>query len=372
MAVAILPPVLPWLTAKLNLTLAMAGTLVSVIQLSTGMFQPLVGHWMDRKGRPWLLAPSLTWVGILLGLVGVVNHYGLLLVVVGLAGLGSAVYHPLGMVMVRNTLPQRGGTAMSIWSLGGTAGMALAPLVALAIVSVFGLAGMWLLAVPAIVLALAATLLKTYRLPVSLPAANIRRLGAATAAADRAGRKNLFLLSTALFFRSILQVSLNAFLPAFYTLRGFSPEYGALILALYLISGSVGSMTAGLLSDRIGRRTVTLASQVLGPVFIFGFLVTDGWLAATMLALGAANLYATFGAGVVYGQELIPSSPGAASGFIAGFAWGLGALFLGPIGAFGDNFGLPAALMVVAGLCLLATVFVVKLPETLRRGASTA
>lgn len=367
----VLPAALPLLMAKLDLTLALGGTVVALAKLTSGLFQPMVGHLMDRQGRPWLLPPSLIWTGVLIGAAGLVESYWALLLVAALGGLGSAVYHPLGMVMVRNTIPDRAGTVMSVWSVGGTLGMALAPLATLAVIAVAGVDGLWLFGIPAVALAAGCIMLGVHRLPVRLP-------GQARGSSDRqedflaAGtvsqggdQRSLTLLSAALFLRSVLQMSLSTFLPAFYTLQGFSPEQGALMLAFYLTCGSLGSVLGGLLSDRWGRKTVTLVSQVLGPLFVFGFLVTGGWLSVACLGLGAANIFATFSVGVVYGQELMPVRPAAASGYIAGLAWGLAAIVLGPVGAIGDRWGLAVALAAVAIVCLSAAILIMRLPETL-------
>ena len=370
MLLNVLPAALPWLIPRLGLTLAMAGSAVAAMKVTSGFAQPLVGYLMDRRGRPWLFAPSLLWTGLLTGAIAAVDDYAALVVLVAAAGLGSAVVHPLGMVMVRHTLPGRSGLAMSIWSAGGTLGLVLAPLPTVATLEGFGIPGLWLFAVPAALVALGASAVGVQRLPVTLalpqdgppPAAAQARRPRGLVPAN--GRPVLW-LTAALLVRSMLQMSLSTFLTVYYVRQhGYTPEAAAWMLLLYTLAGTAGSLLGGWWADRRGRREVTLLTQILAPAFAVAFLLTSGWPAAILLALTAAAIFSTFSVGAVYGQELLPEQPGTASGLIAGFAWGTAALLLGPVGAVADRVGLPLALSGVAVLCVVSALFIVPLPET--------
>lgn len=60
----------------------------------------------------------------------------LLLLLVG--GLGSAALHPAGASVARTALIRRPGLAVSVFGAGGTIGVAIGPLIVLAMVALVG------------------------------------------------------------------------------------------------------------------------------------------------------------------------------------------------------------------------------------------
>src|SRR5690606_35375654 len=95
------------------------------------------------------LPVTIIWCGTLTALLGVLSGYWLLLGAGLLAGLAGAVFHPLATVSVRALMGRYSAGAMSIFGVGGTIGMALVPLVAMGLVTRYGLRGMLWLLVPA-------------------------------------------------------------------------------------------------------------------------------------------------------------------------------------------------------------------------------
>lgn len=409
MLLAFLPPLLPILMEDMGLSLFMAGILVSTMTVANGMTQPIFGHWADRIGRPWWFGASLIVIGIGAGLFGTGGSYGTLLVLAALIGICGAAFHPMGMVMVPRALGGRPGAAMSIWSLGGTVGGAAAPIVTLGLVGKMDLGGLMWLAVPGLLLAAAAAGVGVSRLmpesrrqppaPMNAGDAGMHRRhekesfkaptigknpeGAKTAPDDgpssshkdsavttdpvaeiRTRNRWLSLLAVAAVARATALVGMNAFIPVYYTRMGFTTAVAGNMLVLYLLAGSAGSVAGALLADAIGRKPVTVWSQIIGALSVAAFALTDGWTATMFLLLAAMALYATFSVVIIYGQELMPHRPAMASGFLGGFAWGIGSLALGPLGALADTYGLGLALQLMAAVALLGLPMLLPLPET--------
>src|SRR5690606_28983897 len=147
-----LPPVLPVLLRDLNLSVALAAALATAVNVSSGLLQPILGAVVDRSGRPWMLPLAVLWCGAFMALFGLASSYVVLFAAAVLAGLGAALFHPLASVTLRAVVGRYSAGAMSIFGLGGTVGMASAPLATAAVIAWQGLPGIrWLVLLAALV-----------------------------------------------------------------------------------------------------------------------------------------------------------------------------------------------------------------------------
>ena len=127
------------------------------------------------------------------------------------------------------------------------------------IASQFGLGGVWLLAIPGLVIA-------------GVQLAGLAALGGATAharvATAFAGRDRWHatgLLLVALMVRGYVHFGLLTFIPLLeHDARHNSRAYGSRVLALMLFAGAVGTLLAGPLADRYGRRRMLTLSFLAG------------------------------------------------------------------------------------------------------------
>jgi MFS transporter, FSR family, fosmidomycin resistance protein len=87
-------PILPLLIEKLSLSLTLASGLASIASITSAVFQPIYGIASDRiRGRSLIvLGPLLSTV--CMSLIGVVPNAVLIGVLLLLAGVGSAAFHP--------------------------------------------------------------------------------------------------------------------------------------------------------------------------------------------------------------------------------------------------------------------------------------
>ena len=82
--------------------------------------------------------------------MGFAPTFGLLMVVLAIGGMGSAVFHPPAAAMSARVSEGKGsGLRLSLFSFGGTMGFAVGPLVAVGLVSIMGMKGLWIAMLPA-------------------------------------------------------------------------------------------------------------------------------------------------------------------------------------------------------------------------------
>jgi len=87
---AFLPPLLPLLVEKFQLTFTRAGILAMVLSFSSSLTQPLFGHPADRLGGRTLILPGPLVRGASLSFIGAVHHYPFLVFLLILDGMGAA------------------------------------------------------------------------------------------------------------------------------------------------------------------------------------------------------------------------------------------------------------------------------------------
>ena len=156
--------------------------------------------------------------------------------------------------------------------------------------------------------------------------------------------------------RSLCYTGLLTMLPLYFKSENISNVSASHLVTIMLLAGAFGGVLGGFLSDRYGRKKLIVISLLLATPLFFGFLVTQGFLSTLLLALAGAALLANFSVTVVAAQEAIPANKALAAGITMGFAGGLGALAVIPIGNIADAFGLSTAIYILFSLPILAGI----------------
>lgn len=335
-------PLLPLLSVNFHLSIGSLGLLSSLLLISSTLPQPVFGYLSDRlwKASPVVLGPILT--AIFISLVGVVNHTFLLALVVLLAGLSTAAFHPPAAAMIHRASDAHRSFVMAMFAASGTLGLAFGPIIILPIVLRYGLERIYLAAAPALVFAL-------LLLPVSrtLDTSGQPRPVADTGASfprSRSTRASIAILWLIVALRATLINSLRTFLPMLSIERGQTIMVGGLAVAIFLAAGAVGELSGGYLADRFGNKNVIVVSLASGIPVTLGFLLSDGYLAMGLLFLAGFVLFSSVSVNVVMGQHLMAAHASTAAG-IMGLAWGIGSLTTVAVGFLGDLLGLRAALI---------------------------
>lgn len=361
-----LPALLPFLVSRFDLSYTLAALVMLAWATSSSVIQPLFGLVSDRRGAAWLLPAGLAVGGVGMGLAAAAPSYWLVLVLVTVSGLGTAAYHPEGSKFAAYVSGRRRATGMSLFSIGGNVGYALGPIVTTGLVLQFGLEGGLLLAVPCLVVAF--LLLRALRYLRGL-APEPYQSRAAERDESQAGA--LGLLLGVVTFRSIAWFGLITFVPLWEVSLGHSEAHGNRLLAAMLLAGGVGTLLAGQLADRFGRRPVLTVSVLATAPLIFVYLGVGGTLGAVALALVGACVIGTFGVTMVMSQEYLPRRIGLASGLSIGLSIGLGGVAAVALGALADAVDLRTALYVSAAAPLAAALLCARLPPANARRAIT-
>jgi MFS transporter, FSR family, fosmidomycin resistance protein len=352
-----LPALLPFVVMRFDLSYTEVGALMLVSALASSIIQPLFGLWSDRRGAVWLLPAGVALAGGGMALAAASTSYAACLVFVTVSGLGTAAYHPEGSKFTAYVSGSRRASGMSLFSIGGNLGVALGALSTAPLLLGFGRLGGLGIAVPAVVVTGLLLATTPYLSGFAPERASERRVPGE----DRPGALTVLLGVIAL--RTAGWFGLLTFVPLWAVSLGHSEAYGNNLLSLMLLTGGIGTLAAGPLADRVGRRPVLVASVAATPPLVIVFVAVGGVLGAAALALVGACVVGTFGVTAVMSQEYLPSGIGLASGISIGFSIGLGGVAALALGALADAVDLETTMYMCAAVPALAIVLALLLPS---------
>jgi len=340
-----LPVVYPRLRETMGLSYAQVGFVAFVAGASASLMQLPFGYVSDRSDTRRIILLSILWIGVLMGLVGLSHSYWTLVALVGLGSLGSAAFHPAGATAAGSITTTRRGATLSIFSVSGTLGTALSPLLITAGIARAGPSATIVL----IPIALLMSLLYYRGSSWITDARHSSEAGKSPASAGGAPVQNdslvgLILAVLAVMCRSWFQVSLVTYLPEWLQSQGWPPVTSGQMLTVLLVSISAGTLLGGSLSDRIGRwQVLALSLGLLGPAQWL-FMTASGPAQIPWLMLVGALIGASFPVSVVMAQETWPQGVGLASALVMGLGWLPGGIGASVTGLLADQTSLTAAL----------------------------
>jgi FSR family fosmidomycin resistance protein-like MFS transporter len=350
---AMLTPLTPALQSRYGVSIAAVTLLSSVYSLTSSVLQPLLGILGERFDRRYAAALGPLMTGLGLTLMGFVPWFGALVLLVAVAGFGSGFFHPAGAAYVAlSSPPQKRGLWASLFSAGGTAGMALGPVFA-----GVGLTNLpWFALIGAVIAAI------TF---VVTPSGKAQ--GRRVSLAEYIGifRGPLAWLWAMAVLRSLASMGYNAMLPFILLGRGFGAREVGLTLAVYAVASALGGIAGGRASDRYGRVPV-LRAAIVTTIPFFALLIVSSpanwWFYPLTFLVGAA-VNASVPVGVVAAQEYAPGHVAVASSVMMGFSWGFAGVLIFLVGALADVTTPTTAALVSLTLLIPSALIAYRLPE---------
>lgn len=338
-----LPPLLPLIVQRMDLPLSLAGLLATTLSVTGAVGQPLFGYFADRIRKGWLLALGPLG-GALLAFMLYMPNFWLLMLLMLVAGSGSACFHPVASVIAGQSSGARKGFGMSLYVAGGRLGVGLGAGMATFIVTRWGVDAIPYASLVGIVVGV----------PLLFVAPPIRetRRGASQSFVQtmrmlRFVFRPLFLLWLVNLCRTTVTMTVQVFLPIYIIAKGGSLGAGGAAITLFLFAAAVGGIYGGHLSDVFGRRVVTICAICLGtPALGVAFLVDDPLRTAFVMLSGAA-FYAQMGVSVTYAQEIAPEHAALVSSFMLGVVWFVASIGMIAVGGLADYIGVERALPAV-------------------------
>lgn len=358
---SIISAVYPLLKDSLLLNFTQIGLITLVFQLSSSIFQPVVGLITDKRPQPYSLPIGMAFsmIGILsLSFAGSFIH---VLIAVFLTGLGSSIFHPEASRLAYMASGGKTGLAQSIFQVGGNFGSSVGPLLALWIITPYGQQNIkWLSLIALVCIGIMLVISKWYK-------SNLYRLKPTKKDDSSIEKQSVYssgkvafaitILLILIFSKYVYMASLNSYY-MFYLIDkfGVSVKDAQLFLFAFLFAVALGTIIGGPIGDRIGRKYVIWGS-ILGtaPFALIMPHVGLVWTCVLSIFIGFI-LSSAFSAILVYAQELVPGKVGLIGGLFFGLAFGIAGIASAILGKIADETSIQHVYDICAYLPLIGLV----------------
>lgn len=266
-----LAPVLPLLIQKLGIGMTEA-SLLDVARRAPALLNIYLGALISRKDLRLFTVISPITTALFMSLIGVAPNYTVLIILLFLAGLSAQVFHIATPSIVKRVTPKM-GFGMSAFMVGGELARTVAPLIATAVVGMWGVEGLYRTLFLA-VLASAFLWQQLSKLEVDFQLEERKSLNLGALLKFR----NFFLpIAGFMFFQSFSKMFLTFYLPVYLIHTGKTLSEANLSLSFFQFFAIIGTFLSGNVADRIGNRQTLSISTALAlismPIFLFSNLL---------------------------------------------------------------------------------------------------
>lgn len=356
--------VYPLLKESLVLNFSQIGIITLVYQMSSSIFQPIIGAYTDRKPQPYSLPIGMmfTMCGILS--LAFASDFMHVLLAVFLAGIGSSVFHPEASRLAHIASGGKHGLAQSIFQVGGNFGGSIGPLLAAIFIAPYGRQNIGWFAIIALVCILFMLYISRWYKGVLLRLKETRTSQDyiepkvnKPIASKRKIISTLLILLILIFSKYVYMSSLTSYY-TFYLIEKFGVSIGQsqIYLFIFLFAVALGTFFGGPIGDRFGRKYVIWFS-ILGAAPFALYMPYAGLTGTCILSvIIGLVLSSAFSAILVYAQELLPGKEGLIGGLFFGLAFGIAGIASAIFGKLADLHGIEYIYHIAAFMPLLGLV----------------
>jgi len=316
----------PAIAIDLGLSPAQVGLLFTGTMMGAGLVALPAGVLGDTiRFRGIFLLSTFWWVAIAYLLASVVTQYWLLIVLLATATAGAMAWHPIAMGELVQRMPDRRAFALAIHGVGGTLAQVLGPLSVGFLLALLD----WRQVLQVSILPAVLVGVLFFRLAGMVGAPSQRTFDRSDVktlvSALRHSRSIIALTVLILFGMSV--TALMSMTPLYLQrVRGLSPGFTGVAVALMMLSAAFAAPFVGRLSDRIGRKAVALAGLLLGSVgtTLVSLFSWDWALLLAMITVGL-SLMGTRSVLMATALEAVGTRETTVLGFIFAVGEGIGA-----------------------------------------------
>lgn len=358
-----LNPIMPFIAAKIGITMAIATLLISISNLTSSLSQPFFGYIADKWQRRFFIFWGMMVASIFLSFLGLANNIYLLIICLILGHMGVSFFHPQATSIVSNYSKCNANSKdLSIFIATGTFGFALGPAVSSGITQLFGLEKLPFACFIGIITAF--ILLKN--IPKINPNLIIKpEVSLFVAIKKIFNNKPVSILVFASIVKSFVISSFSIILPFYWKSIGFNVSSIGIILFAFMMAGAFGVLSSPFFEKILGIRKVFYFSLItVFPLgIIFYIFQGQGYIALiAFILIGYVSLLAA-PVNMALAQKLMPEFKSMISGFIGGFSWGVIGIILPIISLIAEKTGIMNIILFMTFIPFIFSYFIKYLPE---------
>lgn len=356
---AIIPAIYPLLKTNYDLSFTQIGLITLCFQLSSSIFQPVVGLYTDKYPQPYSQLIGLTFSMIGVVLLAYAPGFISILVAVSMVGIGSSIFHPESSRIAFLAAGGKRSLAQAIFQLGGNTGTAMGPL----LIAWFILPNdqrylLWFLVFGFMAQGVFFYIGTWYKKILEYRSKNVgKHMIPVPALRNHKIASAIILLLVLIFSKYIYIASISSYFQ-FFTMEkfGISDVRAQIYLFYFLMAMAIGTIMGGALGDLVGRKFIIWFSVLGAAPFALMLPHADLFWTGILIVIIGLIISSAFPSIIVYAQELLPRKIGVVSGLFYGFAFGMGGLGSALLGWWADHTSVAHVYGVCAYLPLLGIV----------------
>uniref|UniRef100_A0A7V4KFI9 MFS transporter n=1 Tax=Fervidobacterium pennivorans TaxID=93466 RepID=A0A7V4KFI9_FERPE len=323
--VSFFTPLGPFIIQKFPIEIRILTSFLALSAAIASLLQVFFGFFFDRvKYTKSLLFTMYVLEAIGISLIGISTNFWMFISAVFIVRIANSAFHPLGASMAGEV----GGRSVAFFSIAGTLGAALGPVFISLYVSYFPMQSLWIVALPAFILA-------GFILRLNIPNRTVHNVKF-----DLREVSKLLPILLVVTVRSFLMSVVHAYTPIYVTkIRSYSISLSGLLITSGMIAGVFANYLGVVLMEKIGAKKQDLVAFVGMGLAIFWLIYSKSVIPIFVSFV----LFDFFGfllmsANVVQAQKILPNRKALASSVAMGFAWSLGDFIAtGYNSVFGNN-----------------------------------
>ncbi len=355
----ILKPLLPLIMANFSLTEGGTALIPAILGTVMSFIQPFGAVLAEKFGEKRLLVASILLTSVFMPLIGIASSVSMLIMFLVLGRLGNAFFHPVAATFVGKLHFSKEHTAMTTFSIGGTIGFALSPIMVVWYVEHFDMKSLLYLGIFGIVIAVFCAIF--IREDIGEREEKIGMSGNLFSSFKTKGVKELMLI---IVLRTASTLSLSTLIVLYLNNLGYRIVWVGYFLTLGTLSGALGNYLGAVMCDRIGPKLVNIASLAIAGGFALLLLASTNLyiLLFSYIALSFFS-YATMGSNISYIQSMLPHNRGIASSLGMGISWGIASILFTILSTLINSVGLYEIMVISALFLPIGSAMALMLPK---------
>lgn len=358
----VLNPIMPFIAAKIGISMAIATIILTVSHIFSSLLQPLFGYFADNIVKRSFIFWGLILSSIFIPLSALAHNPFILVLFIIFGSIGSSLFHPQALGFVSKFADKENtGKAMAVFVAMGTLGYSFGPIISSAITQFLGMPRMPLMTFLGILWAL---LMFAFVPKLSLSEPVISKIDFKTAFKRILTNRKLNILNVIAMLKTMIMSACFILLPFLWKNMGYKPFYIGMALFMFIFAGGIGSLISSNVEKRIGSANVFYISMISTLPLMFLFILTCSSHPTISLVIfvfmGFITMMAT-PVTMVMAQNVLPEYKSIISGFINGFSWGIVAIAMSLLGFIAEKFGITNVLLFVSVIPAVCSVLIKEL-----------
>ena len=360
------PAILPALRKEFTLTLTAGINLLFALYLTANLLQILIGHLRPHKSRPLFL-----YIGILLfaavymfDAVPRDSSFPFLILLIIITGFGIAIVHPESLRALHALERISPATGSAVYCAGGSIGFATGGWVSSALVSTFGLKGLYFaILCPAATLIVILSLRLRLAVEPTLPKINNNQTDSS--------KFNFWPIMIMTIPAAVATTLIVALLPSRLSELEFELTFGGLSVMAFSMAATIGSFFWASIANKKGELPCAIIALFLGvPLLLIYTTMMHTRTAVWLLSAGSFCAAASYPLMVTVARNATGPNLGRRMAFILGGVWGAAGIALRLSAPIAENFGLETVILFApAGYILSAVGLIIVLKIHNRKSA---